>query len=249
MLPMDVTLTDDPTISSFQGQSLLGTYDVDSEGVPAQKVTLVQNGILKDLLMSRRPGPEFYQSNGHARSADLSDPVPLSSNLIFQSSNGLSSDDLHKKFLQTCKDDGHDWCLEVRAMDNPAVGAVHPGDFQDAIAGMSQGVASGERLPLFVYRVYVSDGHEELVRGAHINDLTIRTLRNIQGIGSDLTAFNYMQNPEQGLAGTAIGAFGSAEAGIPSSVVAPSLLLEDVELQGFHGEPRRLPMVPAPPLQ
>jgi TldD protein len=249
VLPANVTLTDDPTITSFQGQALLGGYDVDSEGVRAQKVTLVDSGILRNLLMSRRPGPEFYRSNGHARSADLSDPMPLSSNLIFQSTEGVSSADLRKKFLQACKDDGHDWCLEVKAMDNPAVAAIHPGDFQDAISSMAEGVASGERLPLMVYRVSVGDGHEELVRGAHVTDLTVRTLRNIESIGNDLTAFNYMQNPEQGLAGTAVGAFGSAEAGIPSSVVAPSLLLEDIEFRGFHGEPRRVPLVPAPPLQ
>jgi hypothetical protein len=58
-----------------------------------------------------------------------------------------------------------------------------------------------------------------------------------------------MQNPADNLAGTALGAFGSAQGGIPSTVIAPSLLLDDVEIRGFHGEPRRLPLVPAPPLK
>jgi predicted Zn-dependent protease len=60
---------------------------VDDEGVNGQRVPLVENGILKNLLMSRRPGPDFSASNGHARSALLSDPRPLSSNLFFQSSD------------------------------------------------------------------------------------------------------------------------------------------------------------------
>ena len=47
----------------------------------------------------------------------------------------------------------------------------------------------------------------------------------------------------------ALGSFGGAQGGIPSSIVAPSLLLEEVEIRGFHGEPRRLPLVPAPPLK
>jgi hypothetical protein len=100
-----------------------------------------------------------------------------------------------------------------------------------------------------VYRVYVSDGHEELVRGAHIEGLQMRTLRNIPAIGDDPAVFSYMQNPAGGFAGTAFGAFGSAQGGIPSTVVAPSLLLDEVEIRGFHGEPRRLPLVEAPPLK
>jgi hypothetical protein len=58
-----------------------------------------------------------------------------------------------------------------------------------------------------------------------------------------------MQNAAGGFAGTSLGAFGSAEGGIPSTVIAPSLLLEEVEIRGFHGEPRRLPLVPAPPFK
>jgi hypothetical protein len=57
-----------------------------------------------------------------------------------------------------------------------------------------------------------------------------------------------MQNPQDGFAGTALGAFGSAQGGIPSTMVSPSLLLDEVEVRGFHGEPRRLPLVTAPPL-
>ena len=100
-----------------------------------------------------------------------------------------------------------------------------------------------------MYRVYVADGHEEMVRGGHIEGLTLRSLRNIMGVGDDATVFSYMQNPTSGFAGTALGAFGAAQGGIPSSVVAPSLLLEEVEIRGFHGEPRRVPLVPAPPLR
>ena len=58
--PPSVSLVDDPTMKEFKGQPLLGSYDVDDEGVKAQRVTLVDNGILKGLLMSRRPGPDFH---------------------------------------------------------------------------------------------------------------------------------------------------------------------------------------------
>ena len=249
VLPATVTLVDDPTLKDFQGQPLLGSYEVDAEGVPAERVSVVEGGLLNNLLMSRRPGPEFQVSNGHARSALLSEPKPLSSNLFFQSSDAINTADLRKKFLDACKDDGQQWCLEVRRMDNPALSSVREEDFSDFLAELGGGIASGERAPLFVYRVYVADGHEELVRGATIQGLAPRSLRNILAAGNDATVFTYMQNPGDGFAGTALGAFGSVQGGIPSTVVAPSLLLDEIEVHGFRGEPRRTPLVPAPPLK
>jgi TldD protein len=246
VLPTNVSLIDDPTAQDAKGQPLIGSYKIDDEGVDAQKVTLVENGILKSLLMTRRPGPEFETSNGHARAGDVQ---PLPSNLILQATGTLDAAALQKKFIDACKDDGHEWCLEVQKMDNPALGSVTPGDLSEAVGQLAGGLSSGMRLPLLVYRVYVSDGHKELVRGATIQGLTIRALRSILGIGTDTSVYNFMQNNQDGLAGTALGAFGAAEGGIPSTVTTPSLLLEEVEVTGFHGEPRRLPLVPAPPMQ
>jgi TldD protein len=249
VLPTGVTLVDDPTAKDFEGTPLLGGYDLDAEGVPGERVTIVDNGILKNLLMSRRPGPDFYASNGHARSAMLSDPEPLSSNLFFQSSQALSPADLRRKFIQACQDDGHQWCLEIKRMANPAISSLQQEDFSDFVGEMAGGLGNGERMPLLVYRVYVADGREELVRGGVIDDLTLRSLRNMLGIGNDSTVYTFMQNAGGGLLGTALGAFGSIQEGIPSTVIAPSILLDDVEIRGFHGEPRRLPLVPPPPLQ
>jgi len=246
VLPPSATLVDDPTLKEYQGQWLAGNYDVDDEGVKGQRVSIVENGILRNQLMSRRPGPDFQASNGHARSANLSTPQPLSSNLFLQSSEAVHAADLRKKFLDACRADGHEWCLEVKRMDNPALSSVRQEDFSEFIGEIAGGIATGERMPLLLYRVYAADGREELVRGGRIEGLTLRSIRNLLGIGDDLSAFHYMQNPAGGFAGTALGAFGSAEGGIPSTVIAPSLLFEEVEIRGFHGEPRRLPLVPAP---
>jgi TldD protein len=249
VLPGSVTLVDDPTLQEFQGQPLLGGYEVDDEGVKAERVSLVESGVLKNLLMSRRPGPDFMYSNGHARSSLLSDERPLSSNLIFQASDALKPDDLRKKFIDSCRADGHEWCLEVKRMDNPALAAIHQEDFSEFVGELGSGIANGERAPLLVYRVYVGDGHQELARGGFLEGLTLRSLRNILAIGDDAVVHTYMQNSTDGLAGTALGAFGNAQAGIPSTVIAPSLLLDDVEIRGFHGEPRRLPLDAPPPLK
>ncbi len=248
VLPSSVTLVDDPTAKEFGSQPLLGSYDVDEEGVRAERVALVEGGVLHRLLMSRRPGPDIDDSNGHGRAAFLGDPRAAISNLFFSSQETQSPAELRKKFLDKCREEGREWCLVVRQMDNPALGIHRQEDFSDMIAGMAAGVGSGDRVPLLVYRVYVADGSEEPVRGARLTGLNLRALRNLTGIGSDAAVFTFMQSQQAGFGGTALGAFGTAQGGLPSAIVAPSLLFEELEVRGARGEPRRLPLVPAPPL-
>jgi TldD protein len=249
VLPGSVSLVDDPSAKQFQGQDLLGGYEVDQEGVKAQKVEVATNGVLLNFLMSRRPGPDLDHSNGHGRSAYLGDPRPMASNLLFSTSDGISPDDMKKKFLAACKENGNKWCLIVRTMDNPVLGVSEQEDLSEIVMGAASGAGMGERLPLLVYRVDVADGRESLIRGARLTGLTLRSIRNIAAIGNDQTAFNYMQSQQAGFAGTALAAFGSADTGVPSTVIAPSILLDDVEVRGARGEPERLPLVPPPPIQ
>jgi predicted Zn-dependent protease len=248
VFPGTVSLLDDPTARQFQGRDLLGTYDVDQEGVKAQRVEVVNNGLLLNFLMSRRPGPDLDHSNGHGRAAYLGDPRPMASNLFFTSSDGISPDDMKKKFMDACKKNGNKWCLIVRTMDNPVLGVREQEDLSEIVMGAASGAATGDRLPLLVYRVDVADGRESLIRGARLAGLTLRAVRNIAAVGNDATAFDFMQSQQAGFAGTALAAFGAADSGVPSTVVAPSLLLDDVEVHGARGEPERLPLVPPPPI-
>ncbi len=201
VLPASVSVVDDPGAKEFKGTPLIGGYAVDNEGVRAQKVTLVENGNLKGELMSRRPGPDSAQSNGHGRAAFLNDAKPTMSNLFFSSAETLPAAELKKK------------------------------------------------LPLVVYRVYPETGREEMMRGSRIIGLNSRALRNLAAVGNDSFVYNYMQSQDNGFAGTALGAFGSAaRGGLPASVVAPSLLFEELEMRGARGEAKRLPLLPPPPM-
>lgn len=246
VLPTSVTVVDDPAAKDFQGKPLIGGYSVDDEGVSAQKVTAVDGGILKELLMSRRPGPDSMKSNGHGRSAFLNDAKPTMSNLFFNASETVSKDELKKKFLDVCRSNKQEYCLEIKEMDNPAISLLHQDDFSELLASYGGGAGSGDRLPLLVYKVYPADGHEEIVRGARITGLNSRVLRNVTAIGNDPFVYNYMQTQVAGFAGTALGAFGSAQNGLPASVVAPSLLFEELDVRGARGEPKRPPLLPAP---
>jgi TldD protein len=248
VLPTDVSLVDDPGATDAQGKPLAGSYAIDDEAVPPQRVSLVEGGMLRNLLMSRRPGSDFNLSNGHGRNIFLGDPHATSSNLFFRSSNGMSPADLKKKFLDLCKQEGKQWCLLVREMDNPAIGNSRSDEFQDELSGMVEGLSSGERVPLVVYKVNVADGTEVLLRPGHLQGLNLRMLRNASGIGNDASLFSYAQSQEPGFAGTALAPFGSAANCAPSTVTAPSLLFEDVEGREARGEMRKLPLVPPPPM-
>jgi hypothetical protein len=95
--------------------------------------------------------------------------------------------------------------------------------------------------------VNVEDGREELVRGAWLLKMQLRSLRNIAGIGGDYAVTHFFQDPQA--LGTALATFSSAQGGLPSSIVAPSLLLAEVEVRGARGQPRRPPLVPAPAMK
>jgi len=248
VLPPSVSIIDDPSAKEFHGTPLLGGYAVDEEGVKAQKATVVENGNLKELLMSRRPGPDSDKSNGHGRSAFLNDAKPTMSNLFFTSTETVSPAELKKKFLDECRAEKLSYCLVVREMDNPSISLLHQEDYSELLASFGGGAGTGDRLPLVVYKIYPADGREEMVRGARLVGINTRALRNLGGIGNDSFVYNYMQSQESGFAGTALGAFGSARNGLPSSVVAPSLLFDDLEVRGARGEPKRLPLLPAPPM-
>jgi predicted Zn-dependent protease len=248
VLPTNVTIVDDPSAKQYKGTPLIGGYAVDEEGVHAAKVTSIENGVLKQLLMSRRPGPDSNESNGHGRAAFLSDAKPSMSNLIFSSTETVSPAELKKRFIEACKAEKLEYCLVVREMDNPAISLLHQDDFSELLASFGGGAGTGDRLVSVVYKVFTDGRPDEIVRGARIIGLNARALRNISAVGNDDFVYNYMQNQTAGFAGTALGAFGSAQNGLPSSLVSPSLLFEEVEVRGARGEPKRLPLLPAPTL-
>jgi hypothetical protein len=170
------------------------------------------------------------------------------SNLFFSATETVSAADLKKKFLDDCRSEKLEYCIIVRSMDNPALSLLHQEDFSELLASFGGGAGTGDRLPLLIYKIYPEDGREEIIRGARVIGVNTRTLRNLAGIGNDDFVYNYMQSQIAGFAGTALGAFGSAQGGLPASVIAPSLLFGELEVRGARGEPKRLPLLPAPPL-
>ncbi|HRH43526.1 MAG TPA: metallopeptidase TldD-related protein, partial [Pyrinomonadaceae bacterium] len=91
VLPPFISVVDDPTIPKLGTTDLNGFYQFDEEGVPAQKVPLVENGVLKNFLMSRSPIQDFATSNGHGRAAAGLSPVSRQGNLFVQAKQTVSN--------------------------------------------------------------------------------------------------------------------------------------------------------------
>ena len=205
VLPDFFTVVDDPNPQKIAGTTLIGSYVVDDEGVKAEPVTVIDKGILTNYLMGREPIKDFLHSNGHGRTALFGAPRPEISNLIFKASTGVPFEELKNKLIQMCKDQGRPYGYYVET--------------------------TGLRLaPRLLWRVYVNDGHMELVRGAVINQLDTRTLRSdIVAAGNDEYIYNRVEP-------------------LSSTIVAPSLLFDELEIQRANRTREKLPEYPAPPL-
>lgn len=171
VLPDFMNVVDDPTVGSMAGQSLLGHYDVDDEGVKASKVDLVEDGKLMNYVIGREPIRDFPTSNGHGRAANPAiPPGPSLGNLIVRSAQPLSPAELKQKLIDICKQRELPYGYYVETLG--------PG-----------------RVPRLIYKVDAKDGHEELVRGAIFGDLDARAVRNdLVAAGNDVYVDNRMQN-------------------------------------------------------
>ena len=204
VLPDFLSVVDDPTMKSFQGKSLIGTYEIDEEGVRAQPVPLIKDGVLVDYLLSRMPIRDFPDSNGHGRAAPGQPPSPSTGTLIVQPKQPLPAGELKKKLIEMCKQENKPY-----------------GYYVETLSGYD---------PRLLYRVYVSDGHEELVRGAVFNELDTRTLRNdLVAAGDDSLVSN-------------------REGAIPTTVICPSILFDELEVKRTDQKNAKLPEYPPPAL-
>jgi TldD protein len=165
VLPDFIDVVDDPGLKSYNGKGLVGAYDVDDEGVPAQAVKLVVAGRLDNYLIGREPVRDFPQSNGHGRAGLATAPKPSIGVLQVTAKDGLTDEELNSKLLTLAKD---------RGLKN-----VY---YVSSIGGML--------TPHMLYRVSL-DGKRELVRGAEFGDLDLRTLRsNVEAAGKVLRVTN-----------------------------------------------------------
>ena len=224
ILPDFISIYDDPTVEEYNGTKLLGNYKIDDEGVPAQKVSIIENGVLKNLLMCRKPTAKVLQSNGHGRKGLNKRIDARPGNVFITAAQTKSYDELKKDLIKMCKDMDLEYGLIVKKMSDVAV-------FYNNVANFSSLLPTGKNTELFVsyplevYKVFVKDGKEELVRGYNFANLNLKILKDIVAVGSDDSVYNFENK--------------GASGDLRTSFIAPSVILDDVEMNAEKDQNKR----------
>ena len=220
ILPTFLSIVDDPTAPKLGSNVLLGYYPYDDEGVAAEKVTLVDHGVLKNFEMSRQPILGFLQSNGHGRRQVGLAPVSRQGNLIVQSSHQVSNAELRKMLIDETKKQGKAFGLLI---DDIAGGFT--------LTGRSQPQAF-QVEPLVVYEVFADGRPDMLVRGVDIVGTPLVSLTKIIATGDTMETFN--------------GFCGAESGSVPVSASAPAILMTEMEVQKKESSTDRPPILPPP---
>jgi predicted Zn-dependent protease len=220
ILPDFLSITDDTTMKKLGGQDLLGYYQFDDEGVQAQRVSLVEHGVLKNFEMSRSPLVGFQHSNGHGRRQLGATPVSRQGNLIVQSSKTVSNVQLRAKLIELIKAQGKSYGLLI---DDIAGGFTFTG------RGQPQAF---QVLPLVVYKVFADGQPDELVRGVDIVGTPLAALTKIVATGDTPEVFN--------------GYCGAESGSVPVSAASPAILTSELEVQKKESSTDRPPILPPP---
>ena len=236
ILPEWIDVTDDPALNHF------GHFTTDDEGVQAQRLPLIEKGILKNFLLTRTPvSKDLKQSNGRARlHGNFGAMAPGFGNLVVSASQTVSTADLKARLIKLVTQREKPYGILVRKLDFPSSASYEElRQFTTAMA-QSGGGARPSSLPLLVYRVY-PDGHEELVRGVRFRGLSTRSLRDIIAASSDSQAFDFLDSTAP------FALMGAGSYITNATVVAPGLLIDELELEPSQEELPKLPLVPPPP--
>ena len=236
VLPDSFDVVDDPLQTEWRGRPLFGSYKVDLEGVTPKPLKLIEKGVLKSYLLTRQPVRGFEGSNGRARlPGAFGTSTPAVSNLFVSTADALPVAEMKKKLIELIRTRNKPYGIVVRKMDFPSTGSM--AEMRSVAGGQQAGRPVS--LPLMVYRLYL-DGREELVRGVRFRGFNARSLKDILAVGDDSNVFEWMEN---GAPFAIVGGGGSA---IEASVVAPSILIDDLELHPLESELPKLPIVSPP---
>jgi TldD protein len=220
VLPTFLSVADDPTLTHFEKTWLSGRYEYDDEGQKAQRVSLIQDGVLKTFLMSRLPIKSFANSNGHGRAQSGKVPTGRQGNLIVTSTKTVPEAELRKQLIEEAKKQGKPYGLY----------------FEDISSGFAVTQRNSPQafsvVPLVVWRVYTDGRPDELVRGVSIVGTPLAAMKSILATGDKYEVFN--------------GECGAESGTIPVSAVAPAMLMSAMETQKQPKGTARPPILPMP---
>jgi predicted Zn-dependent protease len=220
ILPPFLTVVDDPTLREIAGAPLNGYYQVDDEGVPSERVTLVDRGVLQGFLLHRRPVEGFERSNGHGRAQAPQRPVARMGNLIVVPHQTVPRTRLKEILLDEVRRQGKPYGLLVSDITGGATNTS------------SYGYQAFKGAARLVYKVDPATGQETLVRGVELVGTPLISIGKILAASDETGIFNGYCGAESGM--------------VPVSAVAPATLFSEIELQRAVTTRAKSPILPNP---
>lgn len=228
VLPTFMSVVDDPSATEFKGTKLFGGMNIDHEGVKTEKLTLIDKGILKTFCSTRTPSRYVKQSNGHSRYGNAS-----TTNLFVNTETTTSKDQMYKKLRELGKQEGLKSVLVVRRVQNLFTSVLDPKSILMGMMGSMRKQSGFSLLPAsLVYQVDVETGAETLARITPFNGVGLSTLRDIVATGDDSTAYPIL--------------LPTVSQGDALSIVAPSVLIKEIDTQKADKNTEKAPILPNP---
>ena len=221
VLNKDISVIFDPTILYYKNNiPLNGSFLYDDEGVKAEKVVVVNKGVLKNFLMTRTPINGFAKSNGHARAESGRQPVSRQSNLIVETEKPYTDQQLRKMLIEEAKKQGKEYGYYFAKVLGgfTMTGRFIPNSFNVT--------------PLEVYRIYVDGRPDELVRGVDLVGTPLSMFSQVEAVGDK--------------AGNFAGTCGAESGGIPAGCCSPALFVKQIEMQKKDKSQDRPPIIERP---
>ncbi|MFZ5481388.1 MAG: TldD/PmbA family protein, partial [Myxococcota bacterium] len=220
VLPPFLSVLDDPTVARLGDVDLNGHYRWDDEGVAAERVQLVDRGVLRGFLLSRSPIEGFPKSNGHGRRQPGNAVVARQGNLMVEAHQTVPYAKLRDALVAEVKRQGKPFGL---VFDDISGGYTFTGRSEPNAFTVQ---------PVTVWRVYPDGRPDELVRGVDMIGTPLSTFAGILAAGDDRDVFN--------------GVCGAESGWVPVSASSPSLLVREVEVQRREKGNDRPPLLAAP---
>jgi len=220
VIPAFLSIIDDPSKKSLNGTHLMGYYPFDDQGVPGERVVLIENGVLKNFLLSRTPVNGFERSNGHGRASYGRAPIARMSNTIIESNAEYSKEQLKELLIEEVKRQNKPFGLLIKSMKGGETNTS------------SYNFQAYRATPVVIYKVDPKTGKETPVRDIEIVGTPLISINKIIATGNDYSVFNGFCGAESGY--------------IPVSTVAPSILVSEIEFQRKSSKKEKLPLLPPP---
>lgn len=232
VLPRGTTVQDKPLDASFGGRRLLGHFQVDDEGTPARQKTLVSDGRLRSIFMTRTPVLDHVGSSGSARAGSA-----LPGNLLVSSTVAKDHNRMQELIAELIAESGSEYAIEVhRLLDQDAAARL--------LGSQSYQLHSMDpRKPaiLVAFRRF-PDGRREYVRNIRLEQISVGDFRYLAALGDEPYLHHY--HPPYTEAAAWLPGFRPTQVFV--SLMMPPILFEELSLSAAQEQNRRLPILLPP---